>query len=365
MIRRVELRLHACDPELSPRLAAELRDELPGGTHRELSAGLLESALPAEDSAREPTLAFARQTLPDCHPLAAASVSAWARATTAALLPRLLARPADAPWRLHVLRVGDPATQPGPRRAALIEAAVLDELKDQRRRLLRSRVANPAAPRTPDEALVQLALATPEAGWFSFAEADVVARLRRVLSRFAGGACEVPEDRRPPARAYRKLLEVEARWPRPLAAGETCVDLGAAPGSWSWIALERGARVTAIDRAPLREDLMQHPSLSFVRGDAFKWLPPAPVDWVLCDVIAEPRRSVELLARWLDARACRRFALTVKFKGDAGDVELRELKALLVAQGVEHVVRHLDANKNEITAYGERGEPGATPRIGC
>ncbi len=216
-----------------------------------------------------------------------------------------------------MLRVGDPATQPGPRRAALIEAAVLEELKDQRRRLLRSRVADPATPLAPDEALAQLALATPDAGWFSFAEADVAARLRRVLSRFPGGACELPEDRRPPARAYRKLLEVEARWGRPIAAGESCVDLGASPGSWSWVALERGARVTAVDRAPLREDLMQHPALVFARGDAFKWRPPAPVDWLLCDVIAEPQRSVELLAAWLDARAFRRFALTMKFKGDA------------------------------------------------
>ncbi len=86
MIRHVELRLHACEPGFLPRLLAELRDELPGGVHREASAGLVESALAAGDSAREPTLAFARQTLPDAHPLAAASVSAWARAATAALL---------------------------------------------------------------------------------------------------------------------------------------------------------------------------------------------------------------------------------------------------------------------------------------
>jgi 23S rRNA (cytidine2498-2'-O)-methyltransferase len=346
-------RLHLAAPGLQPRLLAELRAAFPGGEHEVVAPDLLRSTLP-DAPEREPPLAFAQQVLPEPLPLAAPSVSAWARAAADALLPRLAARPPDAPWRLHVLRCGDPATQPGPRRAKLVEQALLDEIKERRRRLLRSRVPNPAQPREPDEAIVQLALATPDSGWLSIADGETAARLRHVLSRFPGGACAVPEDRRPPARAYRKLLEVEARWGRPIAPGESCADLGAAPGSWTWVALQRGARVAAVDRSPLRADLMAHPSLGFVRGDAFKWLPDAPVDWLLCDLIAEPPRSVELLGRWLQAQACRRFVLTVKFKGAEGDGALRELAALLEGAGTEHVVRHLDANKNEVTAYGER-----------
>jgi 23S rRNA (cytidine2498-2'-O)-methyltransferase len=355
-------RLQLCAPGLAARLLAELRADFPRGDHV-VQGEHVTSTLDAEDAARVPCLAFARQVLPDPAPLAAPSVSAWARAAADALLPRLAARPADAPWRLHVLRAGEPATQPGPRRCKLIEETLLEQIKERRRRLLRSRVPNPALPLRPDEAVAQLALATHESGWLSFADGDEVARLRRVLSRWPGGECEVPDDRRPPARAYRKLLEVEARWGRPIAPGESCTDLGAAPGSWSWVALERGARVIAVDRAPLREDLMQHPALSFVRGDAFKWLPPEPVDWLLCDVIAEPQRSVELLARWLEAGACRRFVLTVKFKGEGDDAVLRELKALLAGRELGHVVRHLDNNKNEVTAWGEAAGDGE--RVGC
>ena len=346
-------RLYCNAPGLQARLLGELRASFPAGEHVVVATDLVRSTLPAADDAREPLLAFAQQVCPEPLPLSAPSVSAWARAAADALLPRLAARPADAPWRLHVLRVGDPAQQPGPRRAQLIEAALLAELKERRRRLLRARVPDPATPRAPGEAIVQLALSAPDAGFLSIADGATATRLRRVLSRFPGGACDVPEDRRPPARAYRKLLEVEARWGRRIAPGETCADLGAAPGSWSWVALERGARVTAVDRAPLRADLMAHAALTFVRGDAFKWLPEAPVDWLLCDVIAEPHRSVELLARWLEARACRRFVLTVKFKGAGGDGELRELADVLHASGGEHVVRHLDLNKNEVTAWGQ------------
>jgi 23S rRNA (cytidine2498-2'-O)-methyltransferase len=348
-------RLHVSAPGQAARLLAELHAAFPASEHRVLLPDLLHSTLTPDDDTREPLLAFAQQVLPEPRPLAAPSVSAWARAAADALVPQLAARPADAPWRLHVLRIGDPARQPGPRRAQLVEAALLAELKERRRRLLRARVPDSATPRAPGEAIVQLALSSPDAGFLSLADGATAGRLRRVISRFPGGACDVPEDRRPPARAYRKLLEVEARWGRRIAPGETCADLGAAPGSWSWVALQAGARVTAVDRAPLRADLMSHTALSFVRGDAFTWLPAEPVDWLLCDVIAEPQRSVQLLARWLAARACRRFVLTVKFKGAAGDGALRELADVLHAAAGEHIVRHLDLNKNEVTAWGQRG----------
>jgi 23S rRNA (cytidine2498-2'-O)-methyltransferase len=366
IIAALSPRLHVCPPELATRLLAELRAVHPGGTHAELAPGLISSELPPDELLREPLLAFAQQVLPAAVPLAAPSVSAWARAAASLLLPRLEARAPDAPWRLHLLRVGDPATQPGARRAALVEEALLAELKQRRRRVLRERVPNPAWPRKPGEAIAQVALQTPDTGWFSFADGDEARRLRRVLSRLPGGECPVPEDRRPPARAYRKLLEVEARWARPIAAGETCADLGAAPGSWTWVALERGARVSAVDRAPLRADLMAHPALAFVKGDAFRWLPEEPVDWLLCDVIAEPARSVGLLARWLEAGACRRFVVTVKFKGEDDGGALADLKAVLRGETCDHVVRRLDANRNEVTAYGERVEAGgSTDPIEC
>jgi 23S rRNA (cytidine2498-2'-O)-methyltransferase len=95
------------------------------------------------------------------------------------------------------------------------------------------------------------------------------------------------------------------------------VDLGAAPGSWTYLALNRGAHVTAVDRSPLRQDLMNHPRLRFMRGDAFQFKPPLPVDWLLCDVVAAPERSAELLLRWLRNRWCRHFVVTLKLKHES------------------------------------------------
>ncbi|HZM00443.1 MAG TPA: SAM-dependent methyltransferase, partial [Planctomycetota bacterium] len=254
----------------------------------------------------------------------------------------------------------------------LVREQALAVLKERRRALHRALVEHDG-PWADGESLVQLLLVALDSGWLSICRPDERRRLRRCLSRFPGGAAPVPEDRAPPSRAYAKLLEAELHAGFAIGAGESCVDLGGSPGGWSAIALGRGARVLAVDRAPLREDLMRHERLAFRRGDAFKFRPDAaprgaeplpawlvpPVDWLLCDVIAFPERTLELLATWLGQRWCRRFVVTVKFRGAADVGRLAELKALLRRSGAEFLVRQLRANKNEVTAAGELPPPAA------
>jgi len=201
--------------------------------------------------------------------------------------------------------------------------------------------------------VLQLALVQPRAGWFSATGPALARRLRGCLSRFPGGAVTVPDDPVPPSRAYRKLLEAEAHLGRAIAAGERCADLGAAPGGWTHVALGRGARVIAIDRSPLRADLMADPALTFVRADAVRWLPSAPpVDWLLADVVALPARSLDLLARWLARGWCRRFVVTLKFRGDDDYPLLDRAKSLLAREAAESLVRRLAHNRNEVTVLG-------------
>jgi 23S rRNA (cytidine2498-2'-O)-methyltransferase len=121
------------------------------------------------------------------------------------------------------------------------------------------------------------------------------------------------------------------------------------------VALGRGAHVTAVDRSPLSADLMAHPRLDFVKGDAFSWTPEHRVDWLLSDVVAFPARVIDLADRWIAARLCRRFVVTVKFKGEADYPEIERLKAILERSGAEFEVRRLCNNKNEVTAFGSLG----------
>jgi 23S rRNA (cytidine2498-2'-O)-methyltransferase len=180
--------------------------------------------------------------------------------------------------------------------------------------------------------------------------------LRAIVSRFPRGFVPIAEDRRAPSRAFAKLVEAELHLGRQIAKGEVCVDLGASPGSWSYVALQRGAQVTAIDRAELRDDLMQNPRLHFEVADAFKYKPTSVVDWLLCDVIAAPQRSIDLLLEWLSERQMRHFVVTIKFKGGDEYRVLDQLKQQAPPLCTQFGLKRLSANKNEVCAFGTRSE---------
>jgi 23S rRNA (cytidine2498-2'-O)-methyltransferase len=134
-------------------------------------------------------------------------------------------------------------------------------------------------------------------------------------SPFANGAVSFVEDREgPPSRAYLKLWEALTRlgrWPGP---GETCLDLGASPGGWTWALARLGARVTAADKAEIEPRIAALPGVSVRQESAFG-LTPEPVDWLFSDVVCYPARLLGLVRRWMEAGAARNIVVTVKFQG--------------------------------------------------
>ncbi len=166
-------------------------------------------------------------------------------------------------------------------------------------------------------------------------------------SLFPNGEVHFVEDRLgPPSRAYLKLWEaltvIGAR-PRP---GEVCVDLGSAPGGWTWALAQMGAHVISVDKAPLAPEVACLPGVEHRRESAFALDPVAlgPVDWLFCDVVCYPARLLRLVERWLAAGTCRRFLCTVKFQGET-DHEVARRFAMI--PGSE--LRHLYHNKHELT----------------
>jgi 23S rRNA (cytidine2498-2'-O)-methyltransferase len=163
-------------------------------------------------------------------------------------------------------------------------------------------------------------------------------------SPFPDGACRFEEDRAgPPSRAYLKLWEactLLGAWPGP---GERCIDLGAAPGGWTWVAASLGARVTAVDRAPLDPAVAALPGVSAIAGNAFTHA-PEPVDWLLSDVIAYPARLLELVQAWMEAGAARRIVCTIKLQGATDHAAVAGFSAIPGGR-----VAHLFHNKHELT----------------
>jgi 23S rRNA (cytidine2498-2'-O)-methyltransferase len=345
-----ETRIHLFRPDRGDSARRELSHVFSGSEHRLVAPGVVESALDATAAAGTPTLAFVAQTLPNARSTTAPSVAAWADVLAQTILGGLADH--SGPWRLHVVLQDGVRPATVSRRCRLIDEGLTEVLRKRQRRLLRARIASEAAWAT-DEAFVQLCLTSPEAGFVSLGLPEVRHRLRRCLSRFPGGEVTVSFDRRPPSRAYLKLLEAQARLGRRIHVGETCVDLGASPGGWTWVALEQGGQVIAVDRTPLRADLMKHRRLTFEKGDAFKYAPTTPIDWLLCDVIAFPERTLEIVDRWILGKGCRFFCVTMKFRGDADYERIEDLARRLAGCGAEFSIRQLNHNKNEVTAYGE------------
>ncbi len=173
-----------------------------------------------------------------------------------------------------------------------------------------------------------------------------------MVSVFPAGEVPLAEDKAAPSRAFTKVVESEQRLGQRIESGQTCVDLGASPGSWSYVAIQRGAYVTAIDRSPLRDDLMRSSRLNFQQADAFKFKPDNPVDWLICDIIAAPQRSIDLLLEWLRERQMRRFIVTLKFKGTDEYGLMAQLKTAGSALCTDFRLTRLCANKNEVCAFG-------------
>ncbi len=166
-------------------------------------------------------------------------------------------------------------------------------------------------------------------------------------SPFANGIARFHEDRTgPPSRAYLKLWEACARlgaWPQP---GETCLDLGASPGGWTWAIASLGAAVIAIDRAPLDPRVAAMPGVRFRPDSAFGLDPAheAPVDWLFSDVIAYPARLLALVRRWIAAGTARRIVCTIKFQ-DPTDHDAADAFAAIPGARL----LHLSHNKHELT----------------
>jgi len=339
------MHLFLTEPGDEPFLSDELKQTFVGAETELLAPALVRSSVDLQ-TATAAVLAFARQTLPEAHAVSAASIREWSEQLFEAV-GRL---PEGQPWRLHLApHYGGEGA--GENRMRFIRDAFRELLKKRRRYLLRL-WEEKEVPFSATTSLVQLLLTAPDAGFLSIALAPRPWQLRRCLWPFPKGELPVASDKAAPSRAFAKLLEAELRLGQRIAAGESCVDLGACPGSWTYVAMNRGAHVIAVDRSPLREDMMANPLVTFHQGDAFKFAPEMPVDWLLCDVIAAPERSVGLLLDWLRARRCRRFIVTIKFKGQADYAKLDPLKHALLELAEEFFLVRLCANKNEACAFG-------------
>jgi 23S rRNA (cytidine2498-2'-O)-methyltransferase len=180
----------------------------------------------------------------------------------------------------------------------------------------------------------------------------------------------IPRLRMPhgaPSRSTLKLAEAfvtflgerEATLLRP---GLRAVDLGAAPGGWTWQLVHRGLRVTAVDNGMLKGEIADDPLVKHVRDDGLKWRPRRPVDWLVCDIVEQPRRIATLVASWIGDGTARRaiFNLKLPMKKRYDEVQrAREsMSEALTRAGLRFELRfrQLYHDREEVTGYAARSD---------
>lgn len=247
----------------------------------------------------------------------------------------------DEPWPLVFSAAGEAASLS--KRAKTLQAAWLAKTQKILPRVMRLAREGPPAG------------CEPRRGLFVYVT-DFDRAFVSISARF-GGQRRMQMDSKAPSRSYLKIEEAYGILGYQPGKGETVIDLGAAPGGWSYSALKRGARVIAVDNGPLKGAVKNHPNLVHHQENALSYRLPAGVtaDWLFCDVLDQPDRILNVIHKWVERRGCRRFVVNLKF-GRTDPIPLlakaRDSKTGLSSHCPLLKIRHLYHDREEMTLMG-------------
>jgi len=138
------------------------------------------------------------------------------------------------------------------------------------------------------------------------------------------------------------------------------VNLGAAPGGWSYAFLKWGCRVLAVDNGPLKlKDLATAGGrLTHLRENGIPFTPPSawlPLDWMVSDMLIPPGQTLGMIRKWMEHAWMRRFVFNVKLPQQHPYPVLKPIEAFLHSQsGITFHIRQLYHDRREVTVFGRR-----------
>lgn len=298
---------------------------------------LVRGELPAEP------FVFERQRLVNAEHLAESALKPVTDETLQALTRKLCASAER--WALHVFATDTSLAE----RADGFARAVTRMLERQLPEVAGRQVFRA---RDPQVLVLQLCR-TPDGLWFS------TAPFAALSCPWPGGVPRMKDDPRAPSRSYLKIEEAFAWMNEAPVAGQTAVDLGAAPGGWTLALLKRGCDVTAVDNGPLRLPELEAGwgRLQYLHANGITFEPRAPVDWLVADMLVPPGVALGLLRRWMERKLMRRLVVNVKIPQERAFDAIKPVLAFLRAErGWEIEVRQLFHDRREVTVMGRLRE---------
>lgn len=139
-----------------------------------------------------------------------------------------------------------------------------------------------------------------------------------------------------------------------LRPGMRAADLGAAPGGWTWVLARQHIHVTAIDNGPLQPQLLETGLVDHLRADGFRWEPRRALDWLVCDMVEQPRRVAARMGEWFRNEWCRHAVFNLKLPMKKRWQEVRlclELFEETAARPLQVRARQLYHDREEITVF--------------
>lgn len=173
------------------------------------------------------------------------------------------------------------------------------------------------------------------------------------LSDWPGGAVRFQREDGQISRAKFKLLEAERAFKLYLEEFREALDIGAAPGGWTQLLLERGLRVTSVDPADLHPKLAAYPRLTALKKNASDvHFPSGTFDLLVCDMSWSPMQMAKLVLEKTDAlRGGAAAIITVKLMHKKPLQTIRDVIERLGQAFELRKAKQLFHNRDEITLY--------------
>lgn len=171
------------------------------------------------------------------------------------------------------------------------------------------------------------------------------------LSSWSGGMLHYKKQEEDISRAKFKLMEAIEVFGLELSDIDTALDLGAAPGGWTSVLLEKGIAVTAVDTGDMDSRLNKYKKYTYIKANASELdLPVQSFDLLTSDISWNPKNTASLVNK---ASAFLKDGgqaiVTVKLMGEKIRRTIKEVKEIYQEVFDVQAVKQLFHNRDEVT----------------
>lgn len=180
-------------------------------------------------------------------------------------------------------------------------------------------------------------------------------------SEFADGIMRLKFPKNAPSRSTLKLEEAfhyflpREKYREYFRPTYQAVDLGAAPGGWTYQFVKEGVFVNAIDHGAIDQSLISSGLVAHLQEDAFSFNPTKAVDWLVCDIVDKPSRVTKMLIKWIKRRDCKWIICNLKLPMKKRYEELVKCLQLIIVEGKidssQLMCKQLYHDREEVTLF--------------